>query len=155
TTAPSSTATSLASGATSVSARSTTTRGGPASFSVVNESGRSPISSIDEAAASPPARTSSSRARSCANAATGRKSSVKGILRTCRNANTRSGGAPNFLADARAALADGVLHQIAHVLADLVDVVAHRQLDVVVLADRAPDEVLAARRVVDAARAVA
>ncbi len=66
---PSPTVTSRGATERSVSAKSTTTRGGSRSLRVVKESGRSPINSTDAVAASPPAWTPTRCPRSCATAA--------------------------------------------------------------------------------------
>ncbi len=82
---PSSIASSRAFAVTSVSAKSTTTRGGEASLSVVNESGRSPWMTTPLVRSSPPTRTPSRCAGSSAFAESANPSAR--APHTCVNAD--------------------------------------------------------------------
>src|SRR5712691_2653568 len=151
---PSSTTSSSGAPDTSVSAKSTTTRGGPESFRVVKLRGRSPTSSMADAAASPPAVTPSSLPCSCACAAQTRLPARAHPRVNFFFSFTRFDGNTRW-DTAQAIRSRGELQQVLHVLADLVDVRPHGQFEVAVPLHRPPDQVPAARLAVDAAGAVA
>src|SRR6266850_3346213 len=134
---PSPISSSRCSTATSVSAKSTTTRGGERSFKVVNERGRSLSITTPLVRSSPPIRTPSSRPCSSAVAP---------------NASTpyRS---PKGFSWSRPRPPHGVFHQVLHVRADLVDVGAHGELEVAVFLHWSPEEVFAPGGAADPPRA--
>src|SRR5712692_8289181 len=160
-TAPSPTSCSAATPATAVSARSTTTRGGPASLRVVKLSGWSASSCTSVASGPPTGRTDRSLPPPAPAAAVA-SSAMTDVVPTggtlarasprpqaSRRRSARLGRRP-----AGALAARRVVHQVLHVLADLPQVVAYCELEVGVVLHRAPQEVLAARLAVDAAGAL-
>src|SRR5712692_10557392 len=160
-TAPSPTSCSAATPATAVSARSTTTRGGPASLRVVKLSGWS-ASSCTSVASGPPTGRIDRSLPPPAPAAAVASNAMTVVVRTggtlarasprpqaSRRRSARLGRRP-----AGALAARRVVHQVLHVLADLPQVVAYCELEVGVVLHRAPQEVLAARLAVDAAGAL-